>query len=204
VFLRNAADVRALWCSHTGCQRIPTEFTEHCRSITVSFHSSFNTLNTPSDNPITLRPINANDLPFLQQVYYSTRAEELARVPWTDEQKLAFVHMQFNAQHTHYMTHFGQAEFQVILRNDDPAGRLYIHRAKEEIRIIDITLLPQHRGGGIGTILLKSILSEGAQTNRPVRIYVEHFNPALRLYERLGFIRIGDTGVYYHMEKSPV
>src|SRR5262249_39352148 len=107
------------------------------------------------------------------------------------------------AQHRYYQEQFPGAAFDVILRNGQPAGRLYVDRRAEEIRIIDIALLPEHRRAGIGRGLLEEVLAEATQTSKPVRIHVERFNPALRLYERLGFQRIGDTGVYFLMEWLP-
>jgi ribosomal protein S18 acetylase RimI-like enzyme len=152
---------------------------------------------------ITLRPVAEGDESFLYQVYASTRQEELAPVPWTEAQKAAFLRMQFEAQRRHYRENYPDAAFLVILRGGRPAGRLYVDRRPEGIRIIDIALLPEHRGVGIGTALLAEILAEGDREGKPVSLHVEHFNPALRLYERLGFRRIEDTGVYYLLERPP-
>jgi len=146
------------------------------------------------------RPIVAADTPFLSALYASTRAEEMAMVQWTEEQKRAFLEMQFQAQATHYATHYVGAEFLIIEENAAPIGRLYIHRQAHDIRIVDISLQPEHRGKGIGTRLLREILDEGARTNTPVTIHVEDFNPAMRLYERLGFQRVGSHGVYHLLE----
>jgi ribosomal protein S18 acetylase RimI-like enzyme len=153
--------------------------------------------------PVTFRRIQPEDGPFLYQVYAGTRTEELAQVDWPDEQKEAFLRMQFEAQHRVYQENYQGADFFVILKDAEPIGRLYIIRWEEEIRIIDIALLPGHRNSGIGTALLKDIQAEAAQAGKPVRIHVEIFNPALRLYERLGFRTIEDRGVYYFMEWSP-
>jgi len=152
---------------------------------------------------ITLRPVSAGDEGFLYQVYASTREEELAPLPWTEAQKAAFLRMQFDAQRRHYHEHFPDAAFLVIVRDGRPAGRLYVDRRREGIRIIDITLLPEHRRAGIGTALLGELLAEGDRERKPVSLHVEHFNPAMRLYERLGFRRIEDTGVYYLLERPP-
>ena len=152
---------------------------------------------------ITFRPIGPADEAFLHQVYASTRAEEMAMVPWSDAEKDAFVHMQFQAQHKFYQAQFGDAEFMVILQDQQPIGRLYLDRRDREIHIIDITLLPEFRNQGIGAALLQDILAEGQQTNLPVRIHVEHYNRALSLYQRLNFRQIDDHGVYYLMEWVP-
>ena len=149
---------------------------------------------------LTFRPIAGADLPFLSALYASTRAEELAVTPWSDAQKAAFLDMQFRAQHTYYLAHYPDAAFDVILINHQPAGRLYIDRATSEIRIVDIALLPEWCNRGIGSALINVLQGEAAAAGKPLRIHVEKFNPALRLYERLGFRPIEDKGVYLFME----
>jgi ribosomal protein S18 acetylase RimI-like enzyme len=155
------------------------------------------------DQTITLRPIGADDMELLYRVYASTREDELAQVQWGEGQKAAFLRMQFDAQHRYYQENYSTARFQVILLNGEPAGRLYVDRRSAEIRIVDIALLPEYRNRGIGSTLLRAILDEGERADLPVTIHVESFNPALRLYERLGFRMVEDKGVYYFMEKSP-
>jgi ribosomal protein S18 acetylase RimI-like enzyme len=152
---------------------------------------------------VTLRPITEKDREFLCRLYVSTREDEMALVPWSDAEKQAFLVMQFNAQTKFYHEQFKQAEFQAILLDGEPIGRLYIDRRADEIRLIDIALLPEHRRKGIGSRLLKGTLAEAERAGLPVRIHVESYNPALHLYYRLGFRKIGDHGVYYLMEWSP-
>lgn len=147
-----------------------------------------------------LRPIRQQDQAFLYRLYASTREEELALLDWDASQKEAFLRMQFEAQHRYYMEQFSQAEFNIILAHGQPIGRLYVDHRKDEIRIIDIALLPAHRNQGIGTSYLKKILLKGQLSGRPVRIHVEVNNPALRLYNRLGFREIDENGVYFLME----
>jgi ribosomal protein S18 acetylase RimI-like enzyme len=149
---------------------------------------------------ISLRPITSADEGFLYRVYASTREDELAQTGWAAAQKEAFLTMQFNAQHKYYTEQYRKASFDIILLDGEPVGRLYLDRRKSEIRIVDIALLPAYRNRGIGSALLHEILAEGARTGRRVSIHVERFNPALRLYTRLGFQHIGDNGVYYLME----
>lgn len=150
---------------------------------------------------IALRPIAPEDLGFLRSVYASTRTEELAPVPWTEAQKRAFLDHQFDAQHQHYQTHYTGASFDVILHEGRPCGRLYVARWLREIRIIDIALLPESRGRGIGGELLREILGEADRSGRSVTIHVERNNPALALYERLGFRLQEDKGVYLFLER---
>jgi ribosomal protein S18 acetylase RimI-like enzyme len=136
-------------------------------------------------------------------VYASTRAEELAVVPWDDAQKDAFLRMQFDAQDAWYREAYAQASFEVILVEGAAAGRLYLHRGPSEIRIVDIALLPEHRGSGIGTSLLEALFEEADAAGKSVTIHVERMNPALRLYERLGFSVAEDKGVFLFLERLP-
>jgi ribosomal protein S18 acetylase RimI-like enzyme len=150
---------------------------------------------------LALRPVTPEDRPFLERVYASTRAEELAAVPWTPLQKAAFLRFQFDAQDQHYRLHYANARFDVILAAGEAVGRLYVDRADTEIRLIDIALLPEHRGSGIGGALLAELIAEARREHKPLTIHVEHTNPAQRLYRRLGFRHTGtDTGVYQLME----
>lgn len=152
---------------------------------------------------VSLRPITGTDLPFLFQVYVGTRAAELAPVPWPDEQKAAFLAMQFDAQHRHYQQHYPAATFMVVLVDGEPAGRLYLNRASSEIRIVDIALLGEYQGRGIGTHLVRAIGAESRERGCPVRIHVERENPALAWYQREGFRLLEDRGVYLFMERQP-
>jgi ribosomal protein S18 acetylase RimI-like enzyme len=153
---------------------------------------------------ISLRSVRPDDRAFLLSVYASTREPELATVEWDAAQKAAFLQMQFDAQHAYYQEHYAGAAFNVVLVGGEPAGRLYLHRRDDEIRIMDIALLPGYCNRGIGTTLLRRLQSEAAAANTPLRIHVERFNPALRLYERLGFREIDDRGVYLFMEWTDI
>lgn len=157
----------------------------------------------PATPKVSLRPISDTDLPLLQFIYASTRERELQQVPWSDEQKNAFVLMQFNAQHRHYQTHFSDGRFDLILLGDEPVGRLYVGRWPFEISVIDISLLPEWRGRGIGGRLLAELIHEADALGKRVSVHVEKFNPARHLYERLGFIKVEDLEVYDHMIRLP-
>ncbi len=150
---------------------------------------------------ITLREEEPADEEFQYRVYASTRQEELAPLPWDEAQKEAFLRMQFTAQKTHYRTHYADSVFQVVMSEGVPIGRLYLHQGTVEFRIVDIALLPEWRGRGIGNGLLAEILRKADEAGLPVTLYVEGFNPAARLYERLGFVQGEQNGVYYFMER---
>lgn len=152
---------------------------------------------------ITFRPERPEDEPFLYRLYVSTREPEMRYVDWSPEQKTTFLRQQFGAQTLHYKTQYADADYSIILFDGTPAGRLYLHRRSGDLRIMDILLAPEHRGSGIGTILLEEILQKAAAEGSSVSIHVEQDNPALRLYQRLGFRQIDTFGVYLLMEWKP-
>lgn len=153
---------------------------------------------------VVLRPRCDADRDFLCRLYASTRADELAATPWSDAEKQAFLEWQFEAQTTHYDAVYADARFLVVERDGEPIGRLYLQRRADEIRVVDIALLPEHRGHGLGHRLMEDVLAEAATDDLAVRIHVEANNPAMRLYERLGFRRVDTNGVYHLMEWLPV
>jgi len=157
-------------------------------------------MQSPTSDSPRLRAATPEDEQFLRAVYAGTRAEELARVPWSEEQKRAFTNMQFAAQDADYRQHYPTAQYSIIEVQGVPAGRLYVDRCQKEIRIIDIALLPEHRRGGIGTKLLLELQDEARTAGKTLTIHVEKFNPALNLYRRLGFQQIEDKGVYLFLE----
>lgn len=152
----------------------------------------------------TLRPTTAADDAFLLRVYASTRADELALTPWDAPERQAFVVQQHRAQTAHYRTQWPDAEQSVIVvRTDDAAqdvGRLWLHRRADTVHVLDIALLAEWRGRGIGRACLQSLMREAQASGRAVTIYVEAGNPARRLYDRLGFVPTGEPqGVHQHM-----
>ena len=161
------------------------------------------TTQAPSATNITLRPVGPDDYEFLLHVYGSTRAEEMAMVRWSDEQRRVFIQSQFNAQQDHYRNHYPTGNHSIILVGGRQVGRLYVARLEEEIRIIDITLLPSERNSGTGSYLLRHLLDEAKLSGKSARIYVEQFNPSLRLFERLGFSSTQQHGIHLLMEWCP-
>lgn len=158
---------------------------------------------SPAPSEITLRPVGPADNDLLIELYASTRAEEMALVPWTAEQQQAFIRSQFDAQQIHYAKTYPTASHDVILANGRRVGRLYVARLNDQIRIIDITVLPSERNGGIGSYLIKQLLDEAELAGKVTRIYVEQFNPSLRLFERLGFSSTEQHGIHTLMEWNP-
>lgn len=153
-----------------------------------------------TNKAVSLRPVRIEDQAFLLEVYASTRALEMSMSGWDQAQQAAFVEMQFAAQQQYYSAAFPQGVHNIILLEEEPVGRIYTDESDDLIRIIDITLLPSRRNAGIGTPLIQEVLARGQAAAKPVQIYVETYNPSLRLFERLGFLKIEEDGLNYLLE----
>ena len=156
-----------------------------------------------NDPQITLRSATEADDQFILSCYASTRAQELAQAPWSAEQKEAFIRMQYTAQKNHYAAEAPRASHDVIYAGEAPVGRIYLDRRDDALHILDITVLPEHRNHGTGSLLLRRLLEEAGKLGKPVTIYVESFNPSLRLFERLGFRRDQEKGLHLLMKWQP-
>jgi GNAT superfamily N-acetyltransferase len=152
---------------------------------------------------IALRTAEPTDEATLIAIYGATREDELRLTDWDDARKREFVEQQFRAQDRYYRANYANASFDLILVDGQPAGRLYVARWPDELRIMDIALLAPFRGRGVGSQLLGALQREAAEAGKPLRIHVERFNPALSLYARLGFRLIEDRGVYLFLEWQP-
>jgi len=151
---------------------------------------------------IALRPYQNEDLPFMQQLYFSVREQELASVNFSTAEKNAFLSQQFSAQYLHYTQHYSTDAFNIIETLGKPIGRFFVDYWSHEIRIVDIALMPKYRNLGIGSYLLNMLFIEAKKNNLPVTIHVEHNNPAKKLYERLGFkLKSNTNDIYLLMER---
>jgi GNAT superfamily N-acetyltransferase len=158
----------------------------------------------PAGNTLTLRRARTDDEEFLLALYGSTREEELAQVEWAEGQKDLFLGWQFQLQRSEYETRFPDADYYVVLLDDQPAGRIWIGSDDEQIRLLDIALMPEFQNRGAGTVLLRALMDEASSAAKPLRHMVFVLNSdGHRFYERLGFVVIDDLGAYKHMEWRP-
>lgn len=152
----------------------------------------------------TTRPVTAQDDSFLYGLYKTMRAWEMAQVDWAESEKEKFLQQQFNAQKTHYLQAFPNASHNIILHNGQPIGRIYADHGPNEIRLLDIVLLPETRNQGIGAAYLQALQGEAAQANIPLRFYVWQLNHAAqRFYQRHGCRIVEEVGAYILMEWQP-
>ena len=152
---------------------------------------------------ITLRQAARSDDGFLRNLYASTRSEEMALLDWSDAEKYEFLTMQFDAQTAYWAERYPHTDRLIVTDRGQPVGRLYLDRRDDEIRVVDIALLSEYRGRGVGRALMQQVISEAHGCGKAVRIHVERNNPALRLYQRLGFVAISEHGIYLLMELVP-
>lgn len=150
-----------------------------------------------------LRHRNSTDFPFLRQLYAETREEELRPVPWSPEQKWVFLCDQFQKQHEHYQQHYPLAQWWVVTCDEASVGRLYVAQTARDLRIMDLSLTAAHRGMGLGGAMVRALLRHAEVQSLSVSLHVEPFNPAMRLYKRLGFVTQEMRGVYAFMERLP-
>lgn len=158
----------------------------------------------PDGGTVELRPVSDSDNEFLLAVYASTRADELAQVEWAEGQKEMFLRWQFDMQRREYFARFPDAEYRVIVIDQQPAGRIWVGADDEQIRLLDIALFPEFQNRGVGTAMLERLKIEAERAGKALRHMVFVLNDnADRFYERLGFKKIEDFGAYKHMEWRP-
>lgn len=155
-----------------------------------------------SKDAVTLRALHPNDMAFIERLFASSRAEEMSHTGWPAEQIAAFLRQQFNAQHTYYQAHYSDGELLIIELDGQSIGRLYMFWGPTTLNLIDITLLPEFQGRGIGSSLIEAQLRRADELGLKVELFVEYFNPAQRLYGRLGFHVCGDSGVYLKLRRD--
>jgi ribosomal protein S18 acetylase RimI-like enzyme len=161
----------------------------------------FVTLPMPSSAKLSFRTATAADDAFLFRLYATTRADEMSAAGWTTAQQEVFLRSQFTARQHSYRAAFPSASTTVILSRQTPIGAFIVNRSSNELRIVDIALLPAHRGRGIGGDLLRSLQEEARTAKKPLRLSVLKNNQlAQQLYLRLGFAPIGEDGLYLKLE----
>ncbi|MDJ0974805.1 MAG: GNAT family N-acetyltransferase [Planctomycetota bacterium] len=152
----------------------------------------------------TLRPAAPDDEAFLYHLFVSARpdAHLLASLPAAEREP--FLRSQFALQAHHYTTHFPDAEHAIVLVDGAPVGRSWVDWRETEARWLDVALLPEHRGGGLGARLLDDLKAEAARRGIPVTLNVEHNNVAAkRFYARHGFRLVEDIGTHEFLKWTP-
>lgn len=156
-----------------------------------------------NDGSMTLRPANAADEEFFLRLYQSSRGDDLRGLGWDEDRISEFLSMQYEAQNNFYTTDFPNASDATVLLNTVPIGRLIVDRRSDEIRLVDVALLPDFRNRGIGSEIIRDLQKDAGFQRKPLRLQVIRFNRAIGLFERLGFVRTSETGTHFQMEWMP-
>ncbi len=151
---------------------------------------------------VTFREVVEGDRPFLRELYREVRAAELALTDWDEARKRAFADDQFERQDEWYRDRYPGARFLVIEREGAPIGRLYYMAGADELRLMEVTLVPGERNRGLGTAIVRSLLEIADARGLAVTLHVETFNPARNLYARLGFATGEANGIYLPMRRE--
>lgn len=150
-----------------------------------------------------MRPEAAEDEAFLRRLNIAVRWNEFAALPLPADQKVALLQQQYDARHVGYRADYPDADFQIVERDGTPIGRFYVDRSKRDHLLVDVAILPEHHGQGIGAALLDIMLADAARVRATATLRVDHFNPAKRLYQRKGFVEIEDLGLDALMRWTP-
>ncbi len=155
------------------------------------------------NDSISLRPAGADDETFLLELYISSRGEDLRGLDWDEDRIREFLGMQYEAQQKFHDSDYQSANNEIVLCDGERAGRLLVDSREQEIRCVDIALLPPFRNRGIGSRLVSQLQARATRERKPLRLQVIRFNRAINLFERLGFERISETGTHFQMEWVP-
>lgn len=164
---------------------------------------------TPDSAPdYTLRPARPEDADFLFSVFVASRERELSVLPLPPEQAAAFARQQYRAHLMGQETEFPDAvELIVEMPGEDgrpvPTGRLVRAERPGEVWICDLAVMPDRRNAGLGAALLRAAMDEVTARGLILRGSVTPYNPARRLYARLGVVELPGQGAYIPLEWRP-
>jgi ribosomal protein S18 acetylase RimI-like enzyme len=144
------------------------------------------------------RAATASDEEFLRALFFQVRAPEFAPAGLPHDQLVALLSQQYDAMRTYYAEVYPNTEYRILEIDGSPIGYEAV-RESEEIHLIDIALDEAHRNQGIGTRRMTLLFEQAERAGKSIILSVEVFNPAQRLYERLGFVQYDEYGLYRRM-----
>lgn len=151
---------------------------------------------------VSLRPQTEADLPFVEELVIAVREDEPGFRHLLPDERVRLLKEQHQLQWSHYRKVFPAAHFLLILADGQPVGRFYLDHAADHLRVIELSILPDYQGHGIGRRLMETIQAEAARRRHPVRLSVVNGNPVERFYATLGFVRDGLNGSHLRMRWS--
>ena len=162
------------------------------------------TLRPTSHREVSLRDATKADDDVLFSLFAVSRADLLLAIAGLDDQQREYLmRLQFQAQQDQYRSLYPNARQDLVVMQGDDIGQIRVAALDDELRLVDLCLLPEYRNHGIGSALLWDLLDEAANANKRVILHVSQGNPAARLYKRHGFSHAGEQGIYWRMEWVP-
>jgi ribosomal protein S18 acetylase RimI-like enzyme len=150
---------------------------------------------------VLTRPSTPADDALLFELYSRSRADEFALMPLPPEQLQFLARMQFDSQHSSYRMMYPGTAPEIVLKDSAPAGIFWIAVLENEIRIVDIAIVPECRRMGIATALYEGAMSLARQSRKPVRASVVRFNSrSVEFHRKLGFVFTEDDEIYWGVE----
>jgi ribosomal protein S18 acetylase RimI-like enzyme len=152
---------------------------------------------------IVCRPVTAEDEPFLRHLIIATLAEELAAWAWPEAIRDQLLEMQYRIRRQGIDANYPGSDRSVIFTEGQPVGWIVVTWSAKDVHIVEIAVLPEQRGKGIGTRVLGDVITEAVHRGIPARLQVNVTNRAIGLYGRLGFVRTGGDEVQHFLERVP-
>ena len=141
----------------------------------------------------TLRSASLDDFEFIHALRISGLRDNVDQIwGWDDADQLA-----------RFQRSFDPKQYQVLVAGGHDVGAVAIDWMEDEAFLADLEIMPEWRGRGLGTAVLRALIAEAAARRLPVALQVLKGNPARRLYERLGFLYIAETDTHHHMRTVP-
>jgi ribosomal protein S18 acetylase RimI-like enzyme len=135
------------------------------------------------------------------------RELDASRQPWIgavpdERMRTLMLEQQFLARRRGYAAAYPAAEARIIEVDGVAAGALLTETRADVLHLVDIALLPAMQGRGVGTVVLRGLLTVADAGGRGIRLQVDPGNRvALGLYRRLGFVEVNVTETEIEMER---
>lgn len=159
------------------------------------------TIDINRENIVSLCPVEPSHTDFLLKLFNECRPDLELIGGINEKQKEDIIFQQFTLEQEQLIKMYPDVEFNVVMLNEKPVGRIYIHHGETADRILEIGLLAEYRNLGIGRKLITTAIENAIKKNKSVRLQVAWFNQrAYKFYKEIGFRVIENQGVSFEME----
>src|SRR4051812_11480153 len=151
--------------------------------------------------PVILSPVRDADSATFFDLFVRVRAHDLGAAAWPEAIRAATLRIQFDAHRRGYGERYPAADTSLLIDQGEPIGWAVVDRAGTSIHLVDIAVLPERRGRGAATAVLRALQDEAAHGTRPLTLTVLRGNlAAIGLYSRLGFEPAAADDLNLHLQ----